>query len=257
MKRDQIFSSGELVDNKDVLESAPSSSFLLILNNHRIIFSKDVSGGPSIGNFKSTYQSFLNRRHNEYINEQYEIRKANKITKKELQIETPSPVLRITTLSSSEKLEDFILRFNHIDDISIKLLETNNEEINNDDFWKSLDQSREKMNSKILKVQYSNSEQGLKSEKVYDEINAASALGNSEIVINGKDIHGDKIRGNNNDFKLTVDIKSYTKEISDLVSIKYKNFLELISNNIIVAPIVESNSITKIKDVYNSVFKNE
>lgn len=258
LKREQIFTHGELVDNRKVLESAPSSSFLLILNNHRLIFSKEVSGGPSIGNFKSTCQNFLNKQYNEYINEQYKINKINKITKKQLEIETPQPILRITPLSSSEALEDFISRFEHINDISIKLLETNNEEIDNDDFWSSLDKSREEMNSKTVKVQYNSSEYGLKSDKVYEEINAASALGNSEIIINGKDFHGDKIRGNNNDFKLTVDIKSPTREISDLVKVKYHEFLELVSNSIIVAPIVESKSIAKIKAVYNFVFdKNE
>ena len=257
IKRDQIFIGGGLLDNKKELESAPSSSFLLILNNHRLIFSKEVTGGPTISNFTNTCQNFFFLCHTEYINEQYDYRKTEKITKKELKIETPEPLLRITSLSSSQDLKDFVLRFEHINDISIKLLTTNNEEINNDNFWKSLDKSRKEMNSENAKVQYSNSKNGLKPDNVYKEVSTASELGNSEIMMNGKDLYGDKIRGNNDDFKLTVDIQSPTKEIKEIVKIKYKEFLELVSNCIISTPIVEPITINKIKHIYTSVFKNE
>ncbi|MDV6342737.1 hypothetical protein R2103_13255 [Nitrosomonas sp. Is24] len=52
LKREQIFRRTEgIVEDKKELETAPSSTFLLILNNHRLILCKEVPGAPLIPPF--------------------------------------------------------------------------------------------------------------------------------------------------------------------------------------------------------------
>ncbi|WP_419243621.1 hypothetical protein ACN08P_02690 [Photobacterium leiognathi subsp. mandapamensis] len=153
LKRDQIFKEGELVDDKDEMESAPSSTFLLILNNHRLILTREVAGAPTIQNFQSTSQYCLSQAYKDFINKEFDeaddAKKKNpdleRVTKKKLKEDTPSPLLRITPLPDKESLEDFIGRFEKINKLSIKLLPTNREEIDNDDFWAALDKGRENM----------------------------------------------------------------------------------------------------------------
>lgn len=60
LTREQVFDGADLVEDHDELETAPSSFFLLILNTHRLILCKEVSGAPTIQNFQSTSQCFLN-----------------------------------------------------------------------------------------------------------------------------------------------------------------------------------------------------
>lgn len=130
LKRDQIFKEGELVDDKDEMESAPSSMFLLILNNHRLILTREVAGAPTIQHFQSTSQYCLSQAYKDFINKEYDkaddAKQKNpnldRVTKKKLKEDTPSPFLRITPLPDKESLDDFIGRFKTINKLSIKLL---------------------------------------------------------------------------------------------------------------------------------------
>lgn len=250
--REQIFSKDSLVSDISELETAPSSSFLLILNNHRLIFSKEVSGGPTLSNFKSMSQKALNLRYEEYINEIYS-EKNKKITKKVIKEENPPPLLRVTTLSDKDNLENFIARFSQIDRLNIKLLKTNNEEINNDDFWKSFGEASKNIKSEFAKVEFANSKSGLDDEEVFEQVSSASTLGNSEIIMKGEDTNGDVLKGNQDDFSLTVEIKSPTKEIENLSESKYREFKKLISKGIIKIPKTESRTISKIREIYNGI----
>ena len=165
LKREQIFrADGGIIEDKSELETAPSSTFLLILNTHRLILCKEVPGAPTIQNFQSTSQYCLKEAHKQFIQTEYQSAKLRrdenpeleKITKKSLIENNPFPSLRITPLSDRESLRDFVGRLKHIDKVTIKLLQTNREEINNDDFWADFGRRREEMNSNIAKVEFSN-----------------------------------------------------------------------------------------------------
>jgi hypothetical protein len=171
LRRDQIFrTDGGIIEDKSELETAPSSTFLLILNNHRLILSKEVPGAPTIQNFQSTSQYCLTERYKEYISEEFEQAKIAKeenpdlerVTKKSLKEGLTSPHLRITPLSDKESLQAFVERLHHIDRVTIKLLPTNREEIDNDDFWADLGRRREEMNSSSAKVEFANKKRWLR-----------------------------------------------------------------------------------------------
>ncbi|ABS09378.1 hypothetical protein Shew185_3251 [Shewanella baltica OS185] len=262
LKRDQIFrTDGGIIEDKSELETAPSSTFLLILNTHRLILCKEVPGAPTIQNFQSTSQYCLKEQYIHFIENEYESAKAlreqnpelDRVTKRSLVEEYPHPSLRITPLSDKESLKDFVGRLKHIDKVTIKLLPTNKEEIDNDDFWSDFGRRREEMNSKTAKVEFSNSKEGLDAEKVYEQANSASGLGNSEVNFKGYDEQGDTIRGSNEDFSLTVELDELSKNAERAASEMYAQFQNLVTENVIKLPKLANDVIGKIINIFSGI----
>ncbi len=260
LRREQIFRPrGGLIEDKSALETAPSSTFLLILNNHRLILSPEVPNAPTIQNFRSTSQYCLKTRHREFIQEEFDEGKAARsenpdhprVTKTNLLREYPVPNLRITPLPSQTSLSDFLGRLERIEKVTIKLLPTNQEEIDNDGFWSEFGRRRHEMNSASTKVEFTNSQETLDQTEVYKQVSSASSLGNSEIDFKGYDQLGDTIRGDNNDFDLTVEVEEISKDVAEAARKKYDKFLQLLSSNIVSLPAVTAGLGEKIRRVFD------
>jgi hypothetical protein len=259
LHRDQIFSNGDLVDDEKYLETAPSSSFLLILNNHRLLFCREMAGAPTLQNFQSTSDCFLKLSYLDYINKVHDDSKKamksnsdNKITTKtSLKALIPKPFLRITPLADKQNLDEFVGRFKQIDTLSIKLLPTNREEINNDDFWAELGRKRDVMNSNSTRVEFSNPKEGLDDESVLNQARSATSLGNSEVKLKGTDEQGDTIKGNNEDFSLTVELDDLPRDAVAAAKLKYKQFKSLVASGVISLPLVAVEVTNKVLDIYN------
>lgn len=262
LKRDQIFrTDAGLIEDKSELETAPSSTFLLILNTHRLILCKEVSGAPTIQNFQSTSQYCLKQQHNKFLGDEFKKAKQRKIdnpdidrvTKKSLIDKYSYPILRITPLSDKESLKDFVNRLKHIDKVSIKLFPTNKEEIDNDGFWSDFGRRREEMNSKSAKVEFSNPKEGLDGDKVYEQASAASGLGNSEVKLKGYDEQGDTINGSNDDFSLTVELEELSRDSERAAVIKYDQFQHLVAENVIKLPVLTKEVIAKVANIFRGL----
>ncbi|WP_217267769.1 MULTISPECIES: DUF4747 family protein [Halomonadaceae] len=172
-----------------------------------------------------------------------------RVTKKSLLIKYPPPDLRVTPLSDKESLRSFVNRLQHIDKLTIKLLPTNKEEIDNDDFWVDLGRRREEMNSSSAKVDFSNTKEGLNGDKVYEQAKSASSFGNSELKFKGYDAQGDTIRGSNEDFSLTVEMDSLPRSAELAGKQKYLQFLSLVGDGVISLPKVHEGVIQKLKAI--------
>ncbi len=253
LQRYQIYENGELVSDKKELDSAPSSSFLLLLSNHRLIFTKEVPNAPSIKNFETISSCFLKKRYLEYINEKYNNKIANgiKVTKKELEIDTPEPFLRITPLTDNESLNEFILRFEKINNVSVTLLPTNNEEFDLDDFWNNVDTLGEDINSNTVKLEFRNNEGSLKADKVYEKLSSAVAHGNTNVKLRGFDDTGASISGNNDDFKLVVEVNSHTQDTEDFEEVQYSEYSNLVKNGVIVEPTISQRIYNRLKEIFS------
>lgn len=245
LTREQVFHGNKLVDDYDELETAPSSFFLLILNSHRLILCKEVSGAPTIENFKSTSQYCLTQSWNDYIETVYEqekkFREKNpelpRITKKAIRADIPAPKLRITTLTDRKTLAEFIELFEKIDRLSIKLLPTNQEEIDNDDFfWQEFGHRNEKLNSNQASVLFTNPEEGLSHNAVLEELNAATNLANSEFRMRGYDEMGDIMKGSNDNFNLSTEADNLSKDTTVAAQESYASFSEMVADGRITLP---------------------
>jgi hypothetical protein len=253
LKREQIFKNGVIVADKKELETAPTSVFVLLLENHRLIFCKEMAGAPTIQNFESTSHAFLKRRHKEYLHEvavERGQKPTEKLTTKEslkLVEEFPTPSLRVTPLSDKLSLSDFVDRFKTIDKLTIKLLPTNNEELDNDDFWNDLEKTKEKMNSSNVVVQFNNGKDGLNAEEVKGQTKAASVMGNSAITMKGHDAQGDTLNGSNDDFSLSIELEALAENLDAAANTLFTNFQHLAKQGVIVLPVVAQEVTNKIR----------
>lgn len=237
LSRDQIFDGTILVEDHDELETAPSSFFLLILNTHRLILCQEVANAPTIQNFQSTSQYCLNKQYDQYIDDLYVVEAAfrernpelPKVTKKALRKDIPSPKLRVTTLTDAQSLEDFINSFEKINNVTVKLLPTNQEEIDNDSFWETVSSASENTGSNNTIVRFSNSTQGLNAEPVLEQLTSATKLANSAINIKGYDNDGEYMKGDNNTFSLTSEIDDLAVDTVEAAEQVYNKFTELVN----------------------------
>lgn len=244
LTREQVFDGEDIIEDHDELETAPSSFFLLILNTHRLILCKEVSDAPTIQNFQSTSQNFLNQEYEKHITYLYESakedRKRNKdlprVTKRSLRAEILPPKLRISTLTDEQSLEDFVSSFKKINNISIKLLPTNQEEIDNDSFWEALDDTGEEMDSNNTTVRFSNPESGLRPAAVLEQLTSATKLANSGIKLSGYDDDGDIIKGSNENFVLLSEMDDLSKNTTEAANESYERFVELVGDGKITLP---------------------
>jgi len=258
LRRDQIFrADGGIIEDRSELETAPSSTFLLVLNNHRLILCKEVPGGPTIQNFQSTSQYCLRESHKLFVKNSVDAAKKLKeknpsierVTKIGFYNENPIPMLRITPLADSETLKDYVGRFGHIDKVTIKLMQTNREEIDNDDFWSDFGRRREELNSSAAKVEFTNTKEGLDGDEVYTQAKSASAMGNSEVKLKGYDDQGDSLSGSNDDFRLTVEVEDIPRETVKAAKHKYGQFRHLVQSGVIALPQVAIEVTIKIAEL--------
>lgn len=218
-----------------------------------MIFCREVSGAPSIQNFESTSRAFLLKRHAEFIDELLAAKAtalggpAPRGTKANLFRENPQPNLRITPLTDRQSLEEFVQRFKIVEELVIKLLPTNKEEINNDDFWKDLGRRKNDMNSATATVRFANGKDGLATDEVVAQSSAATGLGNSAVQMRGHDTEGDQLKGNNEDFSLTVEIGTLPKPIAKAGTVLYSTFKKLSESGHIVLPALAAGLLERVK----------
>lgn len=256
LKREQIFQDNHIVTDKKELETAPTSIFLLLLETHRLIFCRELPGAPSIQNFESTCQKFLAIEHKILVDKL--IKDATppseehppRGTKANIHRSFPSPRLRITPLSDRQSLSDFIDRFKKIERVTIKLLPTNQEEIDNDSFWADLGRRKEEMGSSTASVQFNGGKDGLVGAIVEDQVSAASGMGNAEVSIKGEDSQGDSLKGNNEDFSLSIELESLSSKILDASKQLLEHFLNLASTGIIKLPRPSADTIQRVQSFF-------
>ena len=120
LEREQIFEEGKgLVKDNGSMRSSPSALFLLVLNNHRLIYVKETKDAPSKESFCSTLLSFLRDKHRQYIEAEFErfmaTREADphsdRVTKKDLYEQTPRPTLELIPLTSEDSIEEFVRKY--------------------------------------------------------------------------------------------------------------------------------------------------
>lgn len=256
--REQYFEAGGIVADKKELETAPTSIFVLLLDTHRLIFCRQVSGAPTIQNFESTSQNFLSQRHKEFIEERMAQRemelgeKPPRGTKAALLRNFPAPELRITPLSDKQSLEEFVKRFKSIDELTIKLLPTNKEEIDNDDFWADFGRRKDSMRSTSATVRFVNGSEGLEAREVFAQTAAATGMGNSSVKMKGHDNQGDSLRGNHEDFSLTVEAEEeLPKDVKQAAQVLYANFANLAHQGVIALPAMAIGVLERVRDYIN------
>lgn len=213
VSRDQVYEGGKIVKDKRELDTAPTSLFVLLLSNHKLLYVRETSGAPSIETFATTIESFISVQLKNWINGEHERLKeaGKKVTKKKLYETYPLPEVNIVELSSEFTINQFVKKFSVLNSVEIKLVDTNHE-IDNSPLFDRLRNVKDNLGADSLTVK--NEKKGLLGlKKAYAAklVAGPAEEGNSRITLRGLDSEGDKLQGNNDEFKLSVPIELPSK----------------------------------------------
>lgn len=232
--RDQVYKEKKLVHSPYKVESAPSSFFVLVLRDHKLLFTPEVRGAPGLESFGTTVERFLRSAHLEFVERRTMLRlkrefpervpkgEKGKVRRAVLE-KYPSPDLEIVSLASEDSFEAFVNRFDLVKSLTVRLLRPNNE-INNDGFFEGLRKKGTELDASTSTLGYRNPS-GLKKQKV--RIHAENAMdGNAEISLAGTDTDGRKLSGMNDDFKIQASIDQVPKLVGAAAQALFEVFMK-------------------------------
>lgn len=243
LEREQIFEKGKgLVKDTGSMRSSPSALFLLILNNHRLVYVKETKDAPSKESFRSTLLSFLREKHKQYIESEFERFKAmrdadsesDKVTKSHLRESTPRPTLDLIPLTSEDSIEAFVRKYSILKSIEISLSDRNDEN-DNDPFFEELQKRKDAIGSTHSVVKHNNSK-GLDKDEAINEIAEATEQGNQNVKLVGTDTEGDILRGNNEKFQLRKPLENLSPQPVNAANELYNSFVGLVEDGIVKIP---------------------
>ncbi|MBT2119833.1 hypothetical protein KK141_22545 [Dyella sp. LX-66] len=252
--REQVYDKAAgLTRSRKTLRTAPSSIFVLILNQHRLLYMKEMVDSPSMSEFRSTMLSFFKYKHGELTDREYEALKEDergmpwgeKTSRIEFLRKYPRPTLEIIPLSSGEDIDVFIDRYATIKYVEF-LFKDRNDEVDDASFYEALQKKQEALGD--AKLRFSDRE-GLPKEKVKSEVAAATESGNQRVIISGVDTGGDKLVGNNDDFKIKKPVEALVGGIKDAAKSMFTSFMELVADGVVKNPKTPVNK----KEVVNNL----
>jgi hypothetical protein len=234
LSRTQIFDPEKgLIHDEHSIASSPSAFFLLILNNHRLAFIPETRHAPDLSAFKATAQRFLKEKHKGYIDSLFEQAKdtETQTTKKELLEAHPNPDLELIPLTSTEGIEKFVANYDVLKSIEFRLVKPN-DEIDGAEIFREVRDYFGGMDPKQTKITASNKE-GLDKDKAIQIIHDASAAGNQEVTLKGTDPDGNRMTGNNDEFKVAVEVRELPETLRGKARKAYGLFEGLVEDGLI------------------------
>lgn len=239
--REQIYEPGAgLKKSKKTLRTAPSSIFALILNNHRLLYIKEMSDAPGMTAFRATLLSFLNQKHKEFVSAEFSkvkkrerrLPRAERTTKAIVQKKFPRPTLEIIPLSSGESISTFIDRYEVIKSLEFYFSDRN-DELDDSEFYEAIQRKQEDLGDVRLKF---SDKEGLPKGKVKSEVAAATEGGNQRVTISGLDHGGDRLVGNNEDFKVKKLVGKLVGSVAVAAKAMFSSYKELVEERVVKNP---------------------
>lgn len=103
---------GELVEKDEIHTSAPYSTFVIYLNNHRMILVENQKGSPSIANFRSLIRHLLSN----YVKRHNRNDKDNKF---------PQPLVSIVGIPRKENIENILKNASKVNKLTLRFYPLN------------------------------------------------------------------------------------------------------------------------------------
>lgn len=257
LQRDQILVDGKIVQDKQKIKSAPSSLFVLLLDNHKLIYSKQVSGAPGLSAFRTTAELILKWRWREYINELSDNNKTAreldinipKITKRALVESIQAPHLEIVPLAGSRNLKKLVHQFKILKEINIKIVRPN-AELNNDGLFNTVEEARSQVNADATNLIHRNSG-GLDKAQSIKQI-APAMQGNALVTLRGTGPTDAKLVGTNEEMSVKEPM-DVPPSISKGSVAMFKKFKKLIYQKVLeVGTVINSQkNIAKLESLKN------
>jgi hypothetical protein len=244
--RYQVFKRGEgAVPDEATLASAPSSFFVLMLNNHRLIYFPETPDAPDLTSFKATMKRFISDRHRDYIDELYTRAKddGEPSTKMTLREQHEPPTLEIIPLTGKDSIAAFVNQFKVLKTIEFRIVKPN-AELEGYEVFRQLREISDGLKSSDTRLRTSNPD-GLDKTKSKKTINEATEQGNQEVTLDGVDQDGNKLKGNNDEFKISAPVSKVPVAKLTLAKRLFSIFEGLVAKGVIkVGP--QSDTVTEV-----------
>ncbi|MFS2151996.1 hypothetical protein [Rhizobium sp. Rhizsp42] len=249
LTRVQVFDeSNGLIHDEQSMRSAPSAFFVLILNNHRLIYMPETPYAPDLVAFRGTALAFLRSKWNKLIDNLFEASKRNKepITKVALRKLHPIPTLEVVPLTDRRSLAEFVKRYETLRRIDFRLI-TPNDEIDASDTLERVRKLGLGLDATITRVITENKD-GLDKEASLAAVEEATATGNQEVILRGVDEAGNSLKVANDSFELSVPIGEIPNGTVAKAKFLFKKYIEQVDQQEINAPGM-NNAIEKIRQL--------
>ena len=237
LTRHQIFDADDgLIQDELKMRSAPSAFFVLILNNHRLIYFPETPHAPDFKPFEATAKHFLRRRHREYIDELHRkfLGTSNQLTKKALYQIHPVPTLEVIPMTGRDSIEQFMRRYKLLRRIDFRLV-LPNADIDAGEILGQVRGLGTKLKSERTAVSVSSGE-GLEIDEAIEAVASATQTGNQDVKLDGVDGDGNKLLGNNDEFRINAPVQDIPSADGDLMGRLYGIYKRLTSRGVIRAP---------------------
>ena len=249
LTRHQVLNDQEdLIKDEQSMRSSPSAFFVLILNNHRLIYFRETPNAPEINTFKATAQQFLLKSYEQHVQQLYEIsrRSQNRLSKRFLYETHPRPSLDVVLLTRKSDISNFLKKFQVINKIDFVVIKPN-DGINAGEILEEVRKLAEDLKSTNTKVTASNSD-GLNLEAATNAVTNATASGNQDVHVRGKDFKGKPLSGNNAAFKIDTMISDIPNTKKGLIIRLLKKYKQLSDAGSITEPF-EDKKIPRISEL--------
>lgn len=246
LTREQIYDPNRgLIRTAGKLDSSPSALFVLLLNNHKVIYCPETAHSPSLESFRSTAYWYIRQQQNKFVKEEYERRltrrndrlaaredAGERVTKKQVWDDYPIPELEVMPIPSELSLSEFVKRYRQLSSMSLRVLQTNSE-IDNRGLLRAVRNTGSKLGARNSVVTHTAGDrgEGLDKGEAIAQLRAVGLDGNVEVKLNGKDASGNKLIGNNEEFKLRAHVDSVSHNVDDAAAQLNTVFLREVDRN--------------------------
>lgn len=255
LSREQIYDRQRgLIKDERSMDSAPSSLFCLALNNHKLFYMHETAHAPNLSAFRATIYKAIQAQHKELVQSVFVKRNSqssSRVTKASIIKEIPYPSVEVIPLSSGTSLERFVNQYKVLKTVEAKLVETN-DELDMDGLFQNFRSSMYDIGSKRTVIRHHNKD-GLSKEAAISQLTAASAQGNTIVKLDGQDTNGDTLRGDNNNFKITVPVDTISQNMVEAASEMNTCYEQLVESGMVPPATPSEKSISIIQKI-NSYF---
>lgn len=263
LQRQQILEGDSLVQSYETMESAPSSFFVLILNTHKLLWVREFQRAPLLKDFKYAITKMLKEQRADlvqnYILENtpnliFENNKKNGLERKAYAL-YPDLDISVTPIGNKIKIEKKLAKFNKIHNIKISALKRNSE-LGSDysEFSRMLSDTQADMNAKNVVTEIRGGVRHPLNKEAATRLVQASADGNYEYKIKGKDENNNDIVESNETLSLFADV-DYQDDDNINASVMLGKFMSITSRHVSI-PRQQSDLQDKLKKIEEKYLKH-
>lgn len=253
LRRHQVFRPKQgLIEDEAAIESAPSSYFVLVLNNHRLLYFAETAAAPTIESFGATVQFLLRARWHRYIRERRDHlnvtrRGVERLSVRDLQRQLPPPFVSVVKVAGQDEIADSIDRFQRITSLRIDLIQPN-EETDASKAISSVEKLLRPTDPSSLYISATKTA-GLEKPETKEAVEDLTRGQNAHITVSGYDEQKSKIKADNDEFALSVPIKDPPENDNALRKFLWAIYKKLTSDGKVHRPPTPSHMEAKLKAI--------